>query len=134
MPFRHLVPAKRLVNWFGPAPQLALHEGKHQEALEGLLAQTRISRLLAEDRIVISELVRIAIAAIARSTTREALQADRWTDEDLARLQGAWESQDFAAAIANGLEGETVFAIASFWPAAASGEELEVYRKEPAKN
>lgn len=114
MRFLHLGPAKGLTSWFGPAAQLALHEGKHHEALEGLIAQTRISRLLAEDRIVISELVRIAIAAIARTTTWEALQADGWTDEYLARLQDAWESQNFATAIGNSLEGETAFAAASY--------------------
>jgi len=114
MRFLHLVPAKRLTGWFGPAAQLALREGRHGEALEALLAQTRISRLFAEDRIVISELVRIAVATIARTTTWEALQADGWTDEDLARLQHAWESEDFATALANGLEGETAFAAASF--------------------
>jgi len=114
MRFPHLAPAKRLTSWFGPAVQLALHEGKHHEALEALLAQTRISRLLAEDRIVISELVRIAIAAIARTTTWEALQADGWTDEDLARLQDAWEGQKFALAIAKSLQGETALTVASY--------------------
>ena len=114
MPFPHLVQAKRLTSWFGPAAQLALHEGQHHEALEALLAQTRISRLLTEDRIVISELVRIAIAAIARNTTWEASQADGWTDEDLARLQETWEMGDFATAMANSLEGETAFDAASY--------------------
>jgi hypothetical protein len=86
-----------------------LREGNTHAALADLVAQVRLPRLLAEDRIVISELVRIAIGAIARTGTWEALQADGWTDEDLAALQAAWESQGFAAALAHSLEGERVF-------------------------
>jgi hypothetical protein len=105
----HLSPAKRLTYWFGAASQLALHEGRPREALDSLVVQIRLPRLLAEDRIVISELVRIAIAAVAEPTTWEALQADGWTDEDLAKLQEAWESQEFINAMVRGLEGERAF-------------------------
>jgi hypothetical protein len=110
----HLAPAKSLTHWFGAACQLALHEGRTREALGDLLAQIQLPRLLAEDRIAISELVRIAIAAIARNGTWEALQADGWTHEDLARVQQAWASQSFAAAMTRCLEGELVYADHSF--------------------
>jgi hypothetical protein len=68
-----------------------------------------LPRLLAEDHIVISELVRIAIGAIARADTWEALQADGWTDEDLAGLQKAWTDQNFGSAMIHSTEGERVF-------------------------
>jgi len=119
----HLSHAKQLTSWFGPATQLALHEGKSREALEALLAHIRIPRLLAEDRLVISELVRIAIAAIARGRLWEALQADELTDEDLARLQEAWESQHFATPIADSLEGEMAFVSVAFELMRHSNEE-----------
>jgi hypothetical protein len=109
-----LAPAKALTYWFGAECQLALHQGRTREALRGLLAQIQIPRLLAEDRLLISELVRIAIAAVARTDTWEALQADGCTDEDLARVQQAWASQSFAAALARSLEGEVVFGTQSF--------------------
>ena len=78
MLFPHLIKAKKLTYWFGTSSQLALHEGRKQDALEALLTQLRIPRSLAEDRILISELVRVAIAAIARNDTWAALQANNW--------------------------------------------------------
>jgi hypothetical protein len=88
-----------------------------------LLAHIRIPRLLADDRLVISELVRIAVAGIARATLWEALQADNLTDEDLARLQEAWESQHFATPTADSLEGEMAFASVAFELMRHSNEE-----------
>ena len=112
--FTHLAPAKALTYWFGVGCQLALHEGRTREALDDLLAEIQLPRLLAGDRILISELVRIAIAAIARTDTWEALQADGWTDDDLARVQQAWAGQVFMAATVRSLEGELVFGTQSF--------------------
>jgi hypothetical protein len=104
-----LASPKYLTRWFGSSAQLALRDGRIADALGELEAQVRIARLLAEDRIAISELVRIAIAAIARGTTWEALQAEGWTDEQLARLQQAWEEQSFTASMARSLKGERIF-------------------------
>lgn len=109
MKLPNLLPPKQLTRWFGGTAQVALREGRTADALENVVAQARIQRVLTEDRIVISELVRIAIAAIARGTTWEALQAEGWTDEQLARLQRAWEEQGFADAMARSLEGERIF-------------------------
>jgi hypothetical protein len=109
IPFTHLAPAKSLASWFGPAGQLALHEGKNHEALGHVIALVRLPRLLAEDRLVISELVRISIGAMARVATWEALQATNWTEGDLAVLQKAWESQGFATAMVRSLEGERAY-------------------------
>ena len=107
--FTHLMSAKSLTYWLGGGSQLAMHEGRNRGALVYLLVQVRLSRLLAEDHIVISELVRIAIGAIARADTWEALQADGWTDEDLAALQKAWTDQNFGSAMIHSTEGERVF-------------------------
>ena len=107
-----VAPAYGLTRWLGSASQLALHQGDTHGALRDLVIEARLPRLLAEDHLPISELVRIAIGATAKADTWEALQADRWTDEDLAALQRAWESQDFAAAmaLASGSVGGTIMA------------------------
>jgi hypothetical protein len=83
----------------------------------------QLLRLPAEDCVVISELVRIAMAAIARTDTWEALQADGWTEQDLARLQQAWMRQSFTAAMARSLEGELIFGDVSFDSARKSNDE-----------
>ncbi len=119
----HLPKAKRLTYWFGTSCQLALHDGRGDDALEDLLTQIRIPRSLAEDRILISELVRVAIAAIARTDTWEALQTGTWTEKQLERIQQAWEQQEFATAMTRALEGEIVFAETSFVLMRKSNEE-----------
>jgi hypothetical protein len=110
----HLAPAKALTFWFGAESQLALYEGRTREALPALLSVIQLPRLMAEDHVLISELVRIAIAAIARTDTWEALQADGWTDEDLLRVQQACTSQSFADAMVRALQGEVVYCSSSF--------------------
>lgn len=109
MQFSHLWRSKELASWFGSAAALALHEQQLPEAAQNLAVIIRLPQLLAEDRVVISELVRIALGAIARADTWEALQVDGWTDDHLVLMQKAWETQDFAQGMAVSLEGERVF-------------------------
>lgn len=123
MDFMHEAPAKSLVHWFGASSQLALHNGLTHKAVDDLTRQIRLPRLLAEDRIAISELVRIAIAAIANTAVWEALQAEGWTDDDLAKIQEAVQSQDFAGAMAHCLEGERIFDDVSYDMLRKSNEE-----------
>ena len=109
MQFPQLSPPKKATHWFGSGSQLALHLGDPHAAMPELLAEVRLPRLLAEDRLLISELVRIAIGAVAKLDTWEALQAGGWTDKDLERLQDAWRETEFAASMARSLEGERLF-------------------------
>ncbi len=106
MSFLHLPPAKSLSQWFGADLQNSLRNGKNQTALKDLLAALAIPRVLENDRILISELVRIAIASINLGTTWEALQVDVWTDEQLAQIQAAWEKTTFATNMVRSLRVE----------------------------
>lgn len=112
--FTHLPLPKKLTQCFGPQMQLFLRQGRNREALENLVAEIRLTRTLAEDHILISELVRIAIAAIARTSVWEALQADGWSDADLAQLTQEWEAASFATNMTRSLEGELIFGIGQF--------------------
>ncbi len=114
MSFGHLLPAKRMAQIFGASTQLSLHNGKLAAATDDLVAQIQITRLLEQDQLLISELVRIAIAAIGRTCTWEALQAEGWTDEDLARLQQTWEATSFIPPVGRSLEGERVFSLTTY--------------------
>ena len=107
--FLHLAPAKSLTFWFGSKAQLALREGNTREAADDLMVELRIQNLLANDNLLISELVRTAIFRIDRAAIWEALQADGWNDQELARMQEACQNLDFASAMAHALEGERVF-------------------------
>ncbi|HAM71696.1 MAG TPA: hypothetical protein DCM86_08650 [Verrucomicrobiales bacterium] len=119
----HLAPTKSLVIWIGASAQVSLRAGDTHEALRALLAGTRLPDTLASDQLVISELVRIAIASIMRNRVWEALQADGWTDQDLARLQEAWEGLHFALPMARALEGEILYADSTYVQVGASHAE-----------
>lgn len=123
MQLPHLATSKSTTFWLGSASQLALHEGKPDEALDWLLLQIQLPRLLAEDQLIISELVRIAISAINRGDTWEALQAGGWTDEGLLALQQAWEQQHFILEMARSFETERIVINAWFEAMQASQEE-----------
>jgi hypothetical protein len=109
MSFSHLAPTKGVAHWLGAAIQLKLQEGNNAEALGYLVDQIRLPRSMVGDQLLISELVRIAIGAIARTDTWEALQAEGWSDRDLLKIQQAWEAQSFGLSMVSGLEGERVF-------------------------
>jgi hypothetical protein len=112
--FVHLTPPKTASQWFAVQAQLCLHQGHNKEALENIIAECRLTRVLEEDHILISELVRIAIASIARTAMWEALQADGWTDADLAQLSQVWQSTTFATNMTHDLEGELIFILSEY--------------------
>jgi len=109
--FVHLTPPKTASQWFAVQAQLCLYQGHNKEALENLVAECRLTRVLEQDHILISELVRIAIASIARTALWEALQADGWTDANLAQLSEIWQSTTFATNMIHDLEGELIFGL-----------------------
>jgi hypothetical protein len=102
----HLPQTKVLCQWFGPAVQSSLRDGNNQAALEDLLAAISIPKVLENDRVIISELVRIAISSINRGTIWEALQTNVWTDKQLAMIQKVWEKNTFATNMIHSLEVE----------------------------
>lgn len=59
-----------------------------------------------DDRLLISQLVRIAMAAIASTEQWEVLQSTNLTDSELAMLQRDWESMEFARSMENALKME----------------------------
>jgi hypothetical protein len=112
--FVHLPIPKTASQWLAAQAQLSLHQGRNKEALENIIAQCCVLRCLEKDHILISELVRIAIAAIARTTVWEALQADGWSDADLAQLSQIWQSATFATNMTHDLEGELIFGLSEY--------------------
>jgi len=102
----HLSKDKYLCFCFVAQAQLALRNGNNQEALDNLLASADLLKALENDHVLISELVRGAIAHINLEITWEALQAGPWTGEQLRQLQQAWEKNTFITNLVSSLEGE----------------------------
>jgi hypothetical protein len=106
LPTMHLMEMKRLGEALCAATLLELHRGNISAASEDLEAMLALSRGQKDERLVFSQLVRIAITTTAVGATWQALQTRGWNDEQLARLQAGWQSLEFLRAMARALEME----------------------------
>jgi hypothetical protein len=105
---------RNAARWLLAAAVYDLRQGNLDDAVENIAAATSLANMLKHERLVISQLVRMAIDAIATGTIWEALQATDWTDEQLARLQHALESDDLMPDLLESWEVERVMASAVF--------------------
>ena len=76
--------------------------------MKSLRAMLALVKAMRDERLVISELVRIAIAQIALTANWEFLQSPNLTDEQLAELQRDWMSLDFVRGDENAMTMERV--------------------------
>ena len=83
-----------------------LHEGDTASAVKNLRALLALTKALGEQRYLISELVQIAIAAMAVPMNWEVLQSPNVTDGQLAQLENDWNALDFIQADENAMEME----------------------------
>src|SRR2546430_4171049 len=110
----HLAKLKGVAQWLSAATMSELHAARLNEAATNLNGLISLADAFREERLIISQLVRFAIAAIAISPTWEALQADGWTDPQLAELQKNWESLEFLQPMEHALEMERAMGIEAF--------------------
>jgi hypothetical protein len=101
--YPHLGPLKNLGQVLRLATLLALQEGDPDEALENLLASRALVDSLRHEGVLVSQLVRMALGQIALGTVWQAVQADGWTDAQLAALQTAWQDPAFLAGTVDAL-------------------------------
>jgi hypothetical protein len=84
----------------------ALKQGNLGGAHDGLTALVTLTAKQTPEPLVICQLIRQACAALAFNTTWQALQADGWSDGQLASLQAAWQPCDFVTDMAFAMEME----------------------------
>ena len=104
----YLAVSKRAVQRLETAALCDLHQGNTASAVTNARAMLAIVKAMRNERLVISELVRIAIASISQGADWEILQSTNVTDEQLAELQNDWASLDFIRGQENALEMERV--------------------------
>ena len=85
-----------------------LHQGDTASAVKNLRAMLALVKAMRDERLVISELVRIAIAQIALTVNWEILQSPNMTDEQLAEMQRGWMGLDFIHGYKNAVAMERV--------------------------
>src|ERR1700722_9847024 len=95
----NLAALKRSAQWLNAAAIYDLHQGDTTNACADVHAMLALVKGETDERLIISHLVRIAIAAIGANTTWEILQDPDVSDDDLAQLQRDWQSLEFNAPI-----------------------------------
>ena len=95
VPLGGLARHKAIAQWLSAAALNDLRAGRLNEAAANLNALLSLVNALRDQRLIICQLVRIAVAAIGIPPTWEALQADGWTDAQLAGIQQSWAAIEF---------------------------------------
>ncbi|HEY2084251.1 MAG TPA: hypothetical protein VGI88_15830, partial [Verrucomicrobiae bacterium] len=88
-----------------------LHRGDDTSAVSDLRTTLAIAKAMPGEHLLISELVRIAIASIAVSGTWEILQSTNVTYEQLAALQKDWASLEFFHSMEASMEMERAISL-----------------------
>jgi hypothetical protein len=99
----YLAESKRAAQRLETAALCDLHHGDIASAVENLRAMLALVKAMRDERLVISELVRIAMASIALSVNWEVLQSTNLTDGQLTDLQNDWMTVDFVRGEENAL-------------------------------
>jgi len=110
----HLSRLKSVAQWLSLAAMVDLHQDRLTNACENLDALALAAAEYKGDALLISQLVRIAMSAIALSATWEGLQSPGWNEEQLRRLQARWESIDFVRQGTSALAVERTFGERAF--------------------
>jgi len=104
----YLSQSKRAAQRLEAAALCDLHQGDTASAVKNLRAMLALVKAMRDERLVISELVRIAIAQITLTANWEFLQSTNLTDEQLAELQQDWIGLDFVRGDENAMAMERV--------------------------
>lgn len=123
----NLAPLKRAALRLETASLCDLHRGDTASAIGNLRAMLALAKAIRDERFVISELVRIAIASIALTANWEILQAPNLTDGQLAALQRDWMSLEFIHPEENALAMEHVTGEITLAKWRSSNAQLEKY-------
>jgi hypothetical protein len=91
----------------------------------------RVSELLREEPLLISQLVRFAQGAIAERTVWQGLAEHRWTDVQLAAFQERLAKVDYLSGVTLAFEGERVCGIRAIDSWIASAKAMEMVGIEP---
>ena len=125
MPFPYLMPLKRSVQWLSASVLYDLHQGEPKDACADVSAMLAIVKGETDERILISQLVRIALASISANTTWEILQDPQTTANDLAQLQRDWQSLEFVSPLEQTMLFERVSNLHEFEQIRESSEKFD---------
>jgi hypothetical protein len=99
----HLAPLKRCEQHLSITAICDLQRGDPESATLKIRAMLAIVKGMENERLIVSQLHRIAIANIAVAATWELIQSPKVTDEQLATLQREWTAAEFLYGAENAL-------------------------------
>lgn len=120
----HLAPWKTCAQRLGAASDCELQLGNTRAATLYLRAMVALTRGTAQEPVLISQLVRMAVASIAGVATWDLLQAGGLEDDRLAALQEDWSKLEFLSSMEKALMMERCFSIETIERMRASTEEF----------
>jgi hypothetical protein len=123
----YLASLKRSAQWLSASALYDLHQGNPKYACADIRAMLNLVKGEADERILISQLVRIAIVSMAVDPTWEILQDPDVSDDDLAQLQQDWQSQEFTAPIDQTMMFEQVELLQKFGQIRKSSEKFDQF-------
>lgn len=86
-----LIPLRQAVQWLAAAAANDLNRGDLRAARTNILAIIDGARVHRNEWALVEQMVRVAVAGLGIAATWEGLQAQGWTDTDLAQIQAAWQ-------------------------------------------
>jgi len=123
----HLASLKRSAQRLSAAAMDDLHRGDTASAVKDVSVMLALVNGASHDRLVISELVRIAITQITLAVNWEILQSPNLTDAPLAELQHDWMKLEFIRAEESAMALERVTGEISLTKWRNSNSELQNY-------
>ena len=105
----NLVEVRRTSHALQGAALYDLHTGNLAEALENLIELEELLRYRSDDPGLVPLMIRIVVSHVSTEVTWDALQADGWSEAQLARLQAArYDSARFLSQLPRAFQGEMV--------------------------
>jgi hypothetical protein len=117
----HLAAGKGISRHLALRVEARLAEGDAAGAFADQLCGLRVAGIFREEPLLISQLVRIAQAAIAGNALWPGIRQHQWTDVQLVEFQRRLTSGDYLKNMARSLEGERAGAIAMLDQMATTG-------------
>jgi hypothetical protein len=121
----YLASLKRSAQKLSAAAMCDLHHGDCASATTNLCALLALVQGTHDERTLVSQLVRMAMASIAASSSWELLQSTNLTGSQLAVLQKSWERLEFIEAAGNSMEMERAMTETNIIKMRASNAEFQ---------
>jgi hypothetical protein len=123
----YLSSLKRAAQGLSASAIFDLHRGDSASAVKDAHSMLLLANAMQHDRLIISELVRMAIAQMASGVNWEILQSTNITGEQLVKLQHDWMHLDFIRGDENALAMERVMGQITGEKWRSSNSELQNY-------